>query len=164
MSAGRATQPRELPRIVDEKQIPCVMKIFSNEFLRRKLKLDFVVGSNAWIERLVVASLNRHFPFVAKAHIEIDRLWWNSWISQSLYYLSFTRKLLFHGDSGPAHCCQQKQTAYIQSGYSYHDGSPVDVARSRRIRLYNANVRFQGPWPPQLLRTSRSSKNQPRVP
>src|SRR5215510_6211254 len=33
MSAARATQPGELPRIVDEKQIPRIMKIFSNEFL-----------------------------------------------------------------------------------------------------------------------------------
>src|SRR5215475_14496237 len=117
MSTARAAQPRELPRIVDKKQIPCVMKIFSNEFLRRKLKLDLVVGS-----------LNRHFPFVAKTHTEIDRLWWNCWVGHSLYDLPFTRKLLVHGESRPTHCCQKKQASYFQSGYTDHDGSPVRAA------------------------------------
>ena len=43
-SGARASEPRQLPGVVDQKQVARIMEIFPDKVLRRKLELDFVIA------------------------------------------------------------------------------------------------------------------------
>jgi hypothetical protein len=123
-SAAQAVEPREVPSGVDQKQIARIMEIFSDEFLRRKLELDFVIADHAWRKDRALASFHGQLVPSAQGYIQIDRTWLNV-RARASNELPFAGKLLFRRSAGFNHHRQQNQAANCQSIRLRHDIPPL---------------------------------------
>src|SRR6516162_10861049 len=144
-SGARASEPRQLPGVVDQKQVARIMEIFPDKVLRRKLELDFVIADHARRKSHPLGSFHGQLVPVAQGYVQINRFWLDVRVCVS-NALPFARQLPVCSIDRLNHHRQQDQATYRQSICLHHDTSPIasptttTIIGSYRPRTEDSNV------------------------